>query len=490
MTSTHIAPSVPAHDEELAHNKVGLGGTVFQSIATLAPASGTIAALPLAASYAGGSTALAILVALVLCLFVSVVLGEMSKRLPLAGGMQAYTTAGIGPRSGLVVGWSMILAYTSIPMFLIGYLGIVARDEIRNVDPGFPGWTWAPIALLTCLAVWFILERGIALSARTGIILGSIEIAVIVVLSLTLIVKAGSANSLKPFTLHNGNPGGLSSLITAVIYCMLAFIGFEASAPIAEEAKNARRNVPLSMRTGLLVGGVVYILAYYAATVYLGAGRMLSFSGIDGGNPWTYLAGAAWGGVTIVIFLALLNSFVANSNSGANAVTRMIFSMARGGQLPRQLAHVNRAGAPVGAIRLVMGATTVTVLVLGAAMSGGPLAVFALFATELTVLVLLCYMVVAVACTAYFLRVQRAEFNFVLHLLCPLVVVAAFIPVLIASLGIKFAGLNIAPVTGVAKAGVWFALVWLALGVVYAVFAGRQRVAGQVPEAGTVALGD
>jgi amino acid transporter len=305
---------------------------------------------------------------------------------------------------------------------------------------------------------------------------------------LTLIVKAGSANSLKPFTLHNGNPGGLSSLITAVIYAMFAFIGFEASAPIGEEAKDAARTVPISMRTGLLAGGCVYVLAYYAVTVYLGPGHMLSFSSMDGGSPWTQVTGAVWGGVTIMTFLALCNSFVANANSAGNAVTRMIFSIARDGQLPDRLATVDDAGTPIGAIRFVMATSIVTALVLGVAMSGGPLAAFALLGTELTVLMVICYMVVAVASSAYFLRVRRSEFNVIRHLLCPIVVVVCFIPVLMASVGIRFAGLEIAPVTGVAKAGVWFAVVWLILGIAYAGF--KLRATAPAPEAGTVAVGD
>jgi amino acid transporter len=490
MTSTQIAPSVPVHEEELAHNKVGLGAIVFQSITTLGPAAGTIAALPLATSYAGGSTALAILVAMILCLFVSVVLGEMGKRIETAGGMASYTAAGLGPRAGIVVSWSVVLVYASILMFVWSYMGIIVRDEIRIVDHGFPGWTWVPIGLIVAAVVWFLIERGIALSARAGIILGLLELTVLVALSFTLIVKAGSHNSLKPFTLHNGNPGGFSSLVTAVIYAMFAFIGFEASAPIGEEAKDAKRTVPISMRVGLLAGGCVYVLAYYAVTVYLGAGHMLTFIGLDGGNPWTQVTGAVWGGVTIMTFLALCNSFVANANSAANATTRMLFSMGRAGEVPRPLAAVNRAGTPIGAIRFIMVTSIVVSLVLGIAMSGGPLAAFAMLGTELTVLMVICYMVVAVACTRYFLRVRRAEFNPVLHLLCPLVVVVCFIPCLMATVGIKFAGLNIAPVVGVAKAGVWFAVVWLVLGAVYAWFAGRGGMAARVPEAGTVALGD
>jgi hypothetical protein len=101
-----------------------------------------------------------------------------------------------------------------------------------------------------------------------------------------------------------------------------------------------------------------------------------------------------------------------------------------------------------------------------------------------------CYMVVSIACSAYFLRVRRSEFNAVLHLVCPIIVVACFIPVLMASVGIKFAGLDIAPVVGVAKAGVWFAAVWLAVGTAYAGFVGRGRVATPVPDTGTVAISE
>ena len=49
------------------------------------------------------------------------------------------------------------------------------------------------------------------------------------------------------------------------------------------------------------------------------------------------------------------------------------------------------------------------------------------------------------------------------------------VPVLIASLGIKFAGLDIAPVTGSAKWGLWLAVAWLAIGVGLALYLKYRR---------------
>jgi hypothetical protein len=55
----------------------------------------------------------------------------------------------------------------------------------------------------------------------------------------------------------------------------------------------------------------------------------------------------------------------------------------------------------------------------------------------------------------------------------------------IASLGIDFAGLGIAPVTGVARAGLWLALAWMLLGAAYLVSL-RARNPGRVNSLGAV----
>jgi amino acid transporter len=56
--------------------------------------------------------------------------------------------------------------------------------------------------------------------------MGMFEIAVIVGLALTLIVKAGHHNTADVFSPHTGNPHGLSAVFTAMVYTILAFIGF------------------------------------------------------------------------------------------------------------------------------------------------------------------------------------------------------------------------------------------------------------------------
>src|SRR4029450_9704644 len=76
------------------------------------------------------------------------------------------------------------------------------------------------------------------------ILLGAFEILVFVALSLTLIVQAGSDNTLQVFGTHYANNpdySGFSGVIVGSIYTILAFIGFEEAGPIAEEGHEAAR---------------------------------------------------------------------------------------------------------------------------------------------------------------------------------------------------------------------------------------------------------
>ena len=95
---------------------------------------------------------------------------------------------------------------------------------------------------------------GIKVSARAGTILGSFEIAVFVALAIWLVVKAGGNNTGNVFTLHFATIKGykgFGGIAAGSIYTILAFIGFEALAPLAEEARNPRLGRRQDRESGL-----------------------------------------------------------------------------------------------------------------------------------------------------------------------------------------------------------------------------------------------
>ena len=54
---------------------------------------------------------------------------------------------------------------------------------------------------------------------------------------------------------------------------VLAFGGFEAAAPLAEETRNPRRNVPIAVIGAVLISGVIYVVGSYALVIAFGVGR-------------------------------------------------------------------------------------------------------------------------------------------------------------------------------------------------------------------------
>ena len=76
---------------------------------------------------------------------------------------------------------------------------------------------------------------------------------------------------------NNPDYSGFSGVIVGSIFTILAFIGFEEAAPIAEEAHEPRRTVPLAIIFSCLGIGLFYILNTYASTVTFGPAKMINF---------------------------------------------------------------------------------------------------------------------------------------------------------------------------------------------------------------------
>jgi amino acid transporter len=275
---------------------------------------------------------------------------------------------------------------------------------------------------------------------------------------------------------------------------VLAFIGFEASAPLGEEAKDPRRTIPRAVILSCVLIGVFYLICYYGATVYFGPDKMADpkngFFAFNGNDPWDGLASKVWGPLAILVLLAILNSAFANSNAGANAATRVGFALGRVGILPRALAQVHpRFKTPYVAIH-VQGAIGIAVaLVLGFALynagpSPTPLNAFALLGTVATLIIVGIYILTNLANIVFYWRVQRAEMNVVWNVIVPVVGILIFIPVLIASFGIDFGGLGIVGLTPPASYAPAVVAVWMVIGVILYFYL-ASRSPGSIKETAT-----
>ena len=454
----------------LERNAVGLAPTLFQSITHMAPAAAVAFSIIVGAQYAGGSLPLAVLFALVACLLVAISIGQLARHLPSAGGLYTYSSRGLHPYVGFLVAWGFILAEPIVAPLL--YL-IFGNELAANLNShfGWPLWLWAPFAVVAGLIVWFLTYRGIRLSTRTGVALGTFEIVVFAALALTLIIAAGSHNTLSVFAPNTGNDKGLGSVFPAMIYAILAFIGFEASAPLAEEAKNPRKTIPRAVFLSCLLIGLFYLFCYYAATVYFGPGRMAKdFIGFNNNDPWSGMAQAVWGPGLVIVILAVLNSAIANSNAGANAATRVGYALARIGLLPSGLRRIHpRFRTPFVAVNVQAIGGIVLAVALGWA-TGGPINAFALLGTMATIVLVTIYILTNLSNLVFYLRERRSEFNLLLNGIVPIVGSLIFLPALIAAFGLDPFKLGILPLVPPSNLAPIIIGIWMVAGIALLIY--------------------
>jgi amino acid transporter len=474
-------------DAGLQRDAIGLPQVLFQSITHMAPAAAVAFSIIFAVTYAGGATPLAVILALIACLTVAISIGQLARHLPSAGGLYTFSARGLHPSVGFFVAWGFMLAEPLVAPLLYLIFGNVIAVFLNN-HFGTPLWLWAPFAAVAGIGVWVLVYRGVKISTQTGVFLGAFEIIVFLALAITLIIAAGSKNTLSVFSATTGNAHGWGSVFAGMVYTVLAFIGFEASLPLAEETKDPRRTIPRAVILSCVLIGVFYLICYYAAIVYFGpnvaADPKNGFFFFNGGDPWDGLAGKVWGPVSILVLLAIINSAFANSSAGANAASRVGFALGRVGILPRALAQVHpRYKTPYIAVHVQGALGIVIAVVLGFALSS-PLNAFALLGTIATLIVVLIYMLTNLSNVFFYLGEKRSEFNLIWNLIVPIAGTLIFIPVLIAAFGIDFLGLGISPLLPPANAAPWIVLVWLILGaIVFGYLSARSP--GRIQETAT-----
>ncbi len=479
-------------DSSLERNAIGLTEVLFQSITHMAPAVATALSIGAATTFAGGTTPLAVVLALVAALFTAFAMGELAKHLPSAGGMYTYVARGLGSFAGWLMAWAFLLAEPVVPAALYASFGLFGAAFITTLTGYQNDLLWLPLAVICGLVVWFLVYRGISISTRVGVALGLIEIGIFLLVSLLLIINAGSRNTISVFVPAEG---GLLPPLQGMVFCLLAFVGFEAAAPLAEETRDPKRTIRQAVILSAVLIGLFYVFCYYAATVYFGPDRMASeFLGFNNADPWGGMANEVLPGIgSLLVTFAILNSSLANANAGANASTRAIFSLGRARLLPAALAEVHPSyRTPVNAVHLQGILGIVLAVALGLLFAGtdfgGPLTTYIFIGYALGLLFAGMYIAVNFAAMGYYLGEGRAEFNVFKHVVVPIIGVILLIPAFLGVVGgvtIPILDVPIPPLASPFNVVPPLVAIWMVAGIIL-YFVLRSRNAETIARVGDV----
>jgi amino acid transporter len=302
-------------------------------------------------------------IGLVAMVFVALSYMAMSKAFPVAGSVYTYAARSLGPVVGFFAGWAILLDYLLIPT--LSY--IVSAIAIAAVYPGF---SRELCVVVMVAAVTLVNYLGIETTARVSFVLLAFQIVLLVafaVLALHAVSGhvAGAHISLAPFY----NPAELtpSLIFGALSLAVLSFLGFDAISTLSEESRAGTGAIGRATILALCLSAVLFIAQTWFASLFL-LGRTNLPAG-DATDAAFYNIAQLIGGSTFKFIFAVPGAFLsslAGAITAQAATSRLLFGMARDGELPRALAHIDpvrkvptRAVLLVGAITLVTGILTV-----------------------------------------------------------------------------------------------------------------------------------
>ena len=295
-----------------------------------------------------GATALVYAVATLAMSFTAWSYAEMSRVVPHAGSVFAYASKGLGGAAGFLAGWLAMLDYLLIPSVAFLFSGIA----LHALVPSIPAWVFTVFAFVVTTTMNL---AGVGVAARAGAIVLVAEIAVFVILiaaGLTVLVQSGAARPLaSPFTGLASFEG--SAVISAVSVAVLSFLGFDAIASFAEENAGDERQVARAIVLCLSTAGMLFVAQSWLAGVLspMTASDLNARPERQGTAFYDIvrLAIAPWLATLLAITKAVGPAFAAMT--GQAAAARLLYAMARDGQLPRALAEVDEPrGVPRAAL--------------------------------------------------------------------------------------------------------------------------------------------
>jgi amino acid transporter len=302
-----------------------------------------------------------------------------------------------------------------------------ATTDVMRADVGWD-WTgqWWVWVLVAGGIVFFLTYRDVRLSTNAGIVLGIFEIGVFLALAVWMLLSNAGDATLAVFNPQNAEAGTFNGTFKGMVFAILAFIGFEAAAPMGEEARRPRWTVPRAVVGSALLVGLFYVLCSYAWVIGTGFDNFTEDT-LAQANPWRHLGDVFWAGGWVLIFFAIINSALANSNAGVNAASRVIYAMSRNRLLPGALARTHPVHkTPHVAIIAQTALGFVVAILMG--WKWGPLNAFGIISYALTSLVIVVYITTCISCFVYYSRKRREEFKPLLHGVVPILGALAFLP--------------------------------------------------------------
>ncbi|MBI3682095.1 MAG: ethanolamine permease [Acidobacteria bacterium] len=310
-----------------------------------------------ATGYLGYLIALAFAAVLYAALVLAI--AELSAALPHAGGPYAFCRLAMGRLGGYLCGVAVLIEYVVAPAAIATAIGAY----VNVLVPSIPVLVSAAMVYLLSIAVHLM---GAHLSLSLELVLTTLALLMLVVF---VAVGLPSVTADRLLEVGRGEvlPKGAGGLWAALPSAAWFFLAIEGLPMAAEEARDARRDLPVALVASFVT---LAVAAVCTLTVSAGLGGAAAVGRADAPLPVAVAIGLGQSHwllrpVSLVGLAGLLASF----HGIILSYSRQVFALSRARYFPGFLSKLNGRKAPVWAI-VVPGAVSLALVALGLALPG------------------------------------------------------------------------------------------------------------------------
>ena len=302
---------------------LGIGAMVGTGIFTI---TGTAAA-----TLAGPALVVSIIIS-ALCVSMSAFFyAEFASRIPANGGAYSYLYAVLGEFPAWIVGWLTIMEFMTAVSSVASGFGL-SMPKMLNGTFNPQAGTYIdllPILVLVFVTGVVLLNSRAALRFNSALVVLKFSALALFILAGIFFIKPENWSHFAPFgfgKLYGGEVG----IMAGASLMFFAFLGFESISMAVDEIKEPQKNVPRGIVLSLSIVTVLYILVTLVLT------GIVHYSKLDVADAVAFAlrsVGLSWAAnyVSVVAILTLITVCI----SMTYALSRMIYSIARDGLLPK-----------------------------------------------------------------------------------------------------------------------------------------------------------
>lgn len=287
---------------------------------------------------AGGMAApVGFIITMLLMLLFSMGFLTMAKYSTRPRNFYLFIREGLGSTMGLGAAFMSITAYLMLLIGTYTLCGVSISSLLTSF--GGPDIPWWILSFIGWGAVSTIGYFQIDVSAKIMCLIMFVELLLVVIFNTSVFITGGAEGlSSMPFSFDSFLDSNIS---VALLFCILAFIGFEATLLYRDEVKDPEKTIPKATYIAVAVIGVIYIVSTYALITAYGSDA-LNIAENKPNDMFTdgmtlYVTHT----ITQIAHLFVVTSILATLLSIHNAVTRYIYNLSKDRVLPAKFSAIH-----------------------------------------------------------------------------------------------------------------------------------------------------